>query len=312
MNRKNRVISSSVLVFLIAIAVYLGGCASAETNAGKIAFQKGDYEKAAEELRKGMATNSTDAEGWYMLGYSLMETGKYQEGAEAFQKSLSINNSFHPNIWDYYVKKYNDGVNRYNSASKMYATDSAGAMNTFNELATLYTALSTVYPDSIGAQQMKADTYLVIGRKDEALAIYETIITKSKSPQDAIQIAKILTNAGITDYNAGDYDQAIVKFDKVITLPYLPKSDTYYLTAKLQKAYANYKMAEELSQTEGLSDRVKTYLNSAVDEADDLTTLTTDNGILKDTYQLLVTSYGALEMDAERDAAQAKLDALGQ
>lgn len=310
MNAINKFIQSALLLSFFAAAVYLMGCASAEVNTGKIAFREGNYEKAVVELKKGITPTSTDAEGWYMLGYSLIETGKYQEGAEALRKSLSLSSSFGPDIQNLYIKKFNDGIGKFNAGVKQYNTDSIGAMKTFTDASNLFLATSTIFPDSVGSQQMLADSYTILGRSDEALAIYTKILDKTKSPQDAKQIAKILTDAGTRQYTAGNYTEAISIFSKVGALNYLPQDDQNLHLAKLYKGFSDYKLAESISATSGVNEEAKMHLNNAVTEIQGLVNITTDKNILTDAYQLLVSSYDALGMDAERDAAQQKLNGL--
>ncbi len=310
MNAINKFVQSALLLSFFAAAIFLMGCASAEVNTGKLAFQKGEYEKAAIELKKGLPPTSTDAEGWYMLGYSLIEIGKYQEGAEALNKSLSISSAFAPDIQNYYIKKFNEGIGKFNAGVNQYSSDSSGAMKTFNDAANLFIATSTIFPDSVGSQQMLADSYTILGKTDEALSIYTRILDKTKSPQDAKQISKILTDAGTRQYTAGNYPEAISIFSKVTALNYLPTDDQNLHLAKLYKGFSDYKIAESISATGGVNDEARSHLNSAVTEIESLVSISTDKIILADAYQLLVSSYDALGMDAERDAAQAKLEGL--
>lgn len=307
MNRKNKVFPSSVIVLFLAIAMYLAGCASAEINSGKIAFQEKNYEKAAVELKKGLAKDSSDAEAWYMLGVSLIETKNYQEGGRALKKSLSLSNAHGDNIFNYYVTTFNAGVNRFNGAISQYKTDSAGGMNSFRDAADIFVATTTIFPDSIGSMQMLADTYTILGKKQEALIIYENILEKSKSPQDAKMIARILRESGSRQYDAADYDGAIETFTQVINLKYLPTDDENLLTSRLLKAYSDYKIAEKIAIESGVNAEATEHLNNAVAEAEILVTMTQEKNTLADAYQLLVNAYDALGNDAKKAEAETKL-----
>lgn len=308
----NKIIQSSLIIALLSATIYMFGCASAETNTGKIAFQKKEYEKAAEELKKGLAKNSTDAEGWYMLGVSLIETGSYKEGAEALRKSLSISNAYGTDIQNFYIEKFNTGINKFNAAIETYKTDKDAGMKGFTDASNYFIATTTIFPDSVGSQQMLADTYVILGKTDEALTIYQNILDKTKSPQDAKQMAKIITDAGKRDYDAGNYDKAIETFTKVTSLQYLPADDQNLHLARLFKAFSYYKIAEAIAAESGVNEEAKENLNNSVAEAELLVSQTTDKGILTDTYGLMVSAYDALGMMDKKDEAQAKLDALNQ
>ena len=308
----NKIIQSSLIIALLSATIYMFGCASAETNTGKIAFQKKEYEKAAEELKKGLAKNSSDAEGWYMLGVSLIETGSFKEGAEALKKSLSISNAYGADIQNYYVEKFNTGINKFNAAIETYKSDKDAGMKGFQDASNYFIATTTIFPDSVGSKQMLADTYVILGKTDEALTIYQSILEKTKSPQDAKQIAKILTDAGKRDYDAANYDKAIETFTKVTSLHYLPTDDQNLHLARLFKAFSYYKIAEAIAAESGVTDEARENLNNSVSEAELLVSQTTDKGILTDTYGLMVSAYDALGMQDKKADAQAKLDALNQ
>jgi tetratricopeptide (TPR) repeat protein len=309
MNRKNNVIKSTVFIFLLAIVVYLGGCASAETNSGKIAFQNKDYEKAAVELKKGLAINSNDGEGWYMLGVSLIETGKYQEGGEALSKSLSISNSYANNIVNYYISTFNTGINKFNAAAKQYSSDSAGGIKSFGDATNYFIAATYIFPDSIAAKQMLADSYVLIGKTSEALNIYTTILDKSKSEADALQIAKLLYQSGISSMDSKNFETAANIFDKIVGIKYLPHDNQYYEVSVYNAALARMKMAEKMIEDNGSAD-VSSYMNSVVSILEPFVETSKNNDLLKSSYDLLIIAYDALGNDSKRDAAQEKRNSL--
>ena len=309
MNRKNNLISSLVIVLLVVIGAYLSGCASAETNAGKIAFQNKDYEKAATELKIGLEKNSNDPEGWYMLGVSLIETKKYKEGGEALNKSLSMSDAYATNIVNYYISTFNDGISKFNAAAKQYSSDSAGGINSFNNASNYFIAATTIFPDSIAAQQMLADTYVIIGKTDDALDIYTHILSKSKSKEDAIQIAKILYQSGISAMDSKNYETAVKLFDKIINIQYLPHDNQYYEVAIYNAALARVKMAEKIIEADGSAD-VSSYMNDIVSILEPFIESSTNNDLVKSSLDIIIVAYDALNMDAKRDAAQEKRNSM--
>ena len=59
---------------------------------------------------KGLAIDQTDDEGWYMLGYSQIESSKFEDAHNSFKKSLSISNNYTTSINNYWIEKYNSGT----------------------------------------------------------------------------------------------------------------------------------------------------------------------------------------------------------
>src|SRR5580765_4034844 len=83
-----------LLAAFVSVTAYYSGCASAESTTGKLAFQQQDYKKAEVELKKGLGIDPKDDEGWYMLGYSQVELGKYDDAQKSFQQSLAISKNY--------------------------------------------------------------------------------------------------------------------------------------------------------------------------------------------------------------------------
>ena len=90
MNFHKKIYSVLFTLIFISSAVYYFGCASAESTTGKLAFQQKDYEKAEAELKKGIAIDKTDAESWYMLGYSQIELGKIEDAKKESDRVNSL------------------------------------------------------------------------------------------------------------------------------------------------------------------------------------------------------------------------------
>jgi tetratricopeptide (TPR) repeat protein len=304
---KHSVIKLTVLSFiLLSFASYFFGCTTAETTTGKLAYQQKDFAKAEVELKKGLMVDKADDEGWYMLGYSQVELGKFEDAKTSFKTCLSISNKFADYIRNYWIDKFNAGINAFNSGVKSLGKkDSLNASRNFNNALDFFKATSIITPDSISSFQMMGDCYTYLGKTDSALIIYSSIINKSKSDKDAIMIAKILYLSGMKARESEQWDKALEVFKKVIDLQYLPKSNTYYENSLFNIGFANYQIATKIA-TDNKGD-YKPYLNEAVKVLEPLATTSKENALLITTYEILYNAYDALGMtEKAQDALKKK------
>ncbi|HRE40840.1 MAG TPA: tetratricopeptide repeat protein [Ignavibacteria bacterium] len=302
-------INSILLLTFLSFGIYIYGCASAETTTGKLAYQQKDYAKAEVELKKGLQKNANDGEAWYMLGVSQIELGKYSDARLSFEKVRSLSPQYSQDAFSYWALKYNEGINSFNAGTKSLGSkDSVNAARNFRQGLEKFNAAVNILPDSVSTYQLIADSYLYLGQNDSALAIYESIIEKTKSPSDALGIARVLYQSGVISMTAEKYDDAISIFNKIKNLSFLDKKSEYYEVALFNLGLANYKKLESTSDNATMT----ILSQNMVDNLEPLTMQTENKDLLKDSYQLLVVAYDVLGNDAKRDDAQSKYNALNQ
>ncbi len=308
------------LIFFIC-GIYFNGCTTMESTTGKLAYQQKDYEKAVRELSKGLETDKTDDEGWYMLGYSQVEIGKYDDAQKSFKTCLSISDKFAQNIKFYWAEKYNFGINSFNDGTKSLGKkDSVMADKYFHQSINYFKASTAIIPDSIISYQMIGDAYNYLGKTDSALFVYTSILDKSKSKADAIMIANLFYKAGMRARANEQWDQALDMFQKATEVNYLPKENIYYQASLFNLGYANYQIAAKIAaDTSHKKSDYKPNLQKCVDILEPLpkiiqgnkTTLTdTEKSLLTTTYDVLYNAYDGLGMDAKRDEVKKKKEEL--
>ena len=298
-------------ILLGAISFYLGGCSPAETTTGKLAYQQKDWEKASKELTKGLAIDKTDAEAWYMLVYSQTELGNFKEAAEAFKQATTLSKDYNNLIKNYWIDKYNAGINDFNNGIKeLGKKNTEGANNNFKLAIKSLTAATGIIPDSIAAYQLMADSYNYMGETEKALGIYQSILDKSQSKDDAIQIGKLMYQNGLKLRQAEDYENALLVFQRVVTIPYLPKDNIYYENSLFNCGFANYQMAVKKATDNKPKSKYEPLLKECVKYMEQVTASSKNNDLLKDTYEILVNAYDALGDKAKSDDAQQKKNAL--
>ena len=284
----NKYLPVIVSLFLIIFTAYISGCTSAESTTGKIAFAQKDYEKAERELSKGLKIDKNDDEGWYMLGYSQIELGKYKEATKSFQTSLSISKSYADNMVSYWIEKYNAGAKSFTAGIEAEKNkDSIKASKNYQSALNYFKASSHIIPDSLKSLKAMGECYLALGDRDKAMNVFEGILSKSNSKEDAIKVAAIIFDAGdgmlvysasldketislyekldaatsdeekekiqkaITDLEEktiNSFENAAGTFYKVINIEFLPKDNTYYENSAYKYALSKAVMGERVKQ----------------------------------------------------------------
>ncbi len=301
----------SLFVLIIAFSIYIAGCSPAETTTGKLAYNSKDWVKAETELAKGLAIDKNDAEAWYMLGYSQIELQKFSEATKSFKSCLSISQDFSTQIKSFWIDKFNAGISDFNLGTKALGkNDKDNANKSFTNAIRNFEAASSIIPDSISTYQLIADAYNYMGETDKALALYQSILDKSKSKEDAIMIAKILYTVGIKERQAEKYDKAISIFEKVLTIQFLPKDNIYYETSLFNLGFANYQIAVKMATDGKTKGEYTPYLNSTIKNLEELTSATKTKELLKDSYEILFNAYDALGMKDKAEDALNKKNAL--
>ncbi len=299
-----------IYTFLLTGAIYITGCASAESTTGKLAFQQQDYLKAEAELKKGLLVDQNDDEGWYMLGVSQTELGKYEDSQNSFKKSLSISGNFSDRIRSYWIEKYNAGAKDFQSGIEAEnKKDKSGAKSYYEAALNSFTASSAIFPDSLRSFSAMGETYLALGQNDKALEILNNIVSKSNSPKDAERVAKILFESGLGMMQAGNYEPSINTFKKVLSLSSLPKNDPYYETSAYNLALALGKLGEAMRTKDDQSD-YKAKFSEALTYLEPLTTSLTKKDLEPQIYELLVSVYANLGMTDKAQDALKKKDEL--
>jgi tetratricopeptide (TPR) repeat protein len=291
---------------LLALMLYISGCiSSAETTTGKLAFQQKDFEKAEKELSLGLQTDKDDMEAWYELGVSRIEIGKFDEARVPFEKSKSAYGVEQTNYW---ILKYNDGIRQFNDGLNSRKTkDSLGALNNFGKALNSFRATTIISPDSITSYQMMGDCYAYLGKTDSALNVYTSILDKSKSKDDAINIAKLLYQTGIKARQNENYAGALEIFNRIVSINYLPKDNQYYETSSFNIGYCNYALAEKAVKD---GKEFKPYLNLAIQTLEPLSLTIKDKELLSATYEIMINCYDALGQTNKKDEISKKKQEL--
>lgn len=290
-----------------ACTVYYMGCASAESTTGKLAFQQGDYQKAEAELKKGLAVDQADDEGWYMLGYSQIELGKLSEAQNSFKKSLSISKNYADRITQLWIDKYNAGAREFqNGIDAENKKDVSGAATYYGNALKNFEMASAIVPDSLKSMSAMGECYLALGQNDKALEIFNDLAAKSNSKESAEKVARIMFESGLGMMSTKNYQAATETFKKVLSISSLPKDDPYYETSAYNAGLALAKMGEDM-RTKDENSNYKEKFSEALTYLEPLTVNLKKKDLEPQIYELLVSVYANLGMtDKAQDALNKK------
>lgn len=310
MSFKSSSIISFCFIILVAAALYFSGCSSAESTTGKLAFNQQDYAKAESELKKGLAIDANDDEAWYMLGYSQVELGKLEDAKKSFAKCKSISGNYSDRITQFWIEKFNQGAKDFKAGIDYEnKKDKDGAKMSYESALKSFSASMAILPDSLKSLSAVGETYLALNQPEKALEAFNELASQSKTKESAEKVARVVFESGMNMMQLNSYLAASKTFEKVLSIPYLPKDDVYYETSAYNAALAHAKIGEEMrtkdeeSNYKGEFEKAKTYLEP-------LTTSLKEKSLEPKIYELLVSVYANLGMTEEAQNALKKKDEL--
>lgn len=311
MNLSKRIYFSVLPLLILICTVYFIGCSSAESTTGKLAFQQQDFPKAVIELKKGLQVDKTDDEGWYMLGYSQIETGDFPGAEESFKKCLAISNNYADKISAYWVEKFNAGAREFKSGIDAETKkDSVRAKTSYGNALKYFEASSAIHPDSLKSISAIGETYLALGQKEKALETLNSLAEMSKSKESAERVAKIIFESGLSLMQTNNFQAAATTFKKILTIPSLPKDDPYYETSSYNVGLALAKLGEDMRNKDENSNYKEKY-TEALSYLEPLTTKEFKNKELEgQVYELLVSVYANLGMTDKATDALVKMKTI--
>ncbi|MBS1552567.1 MAG: tetratricopeptide repeat protein [Bacteroidetes bacterium] len=310
MSLYKRIYSLIISLAVLSVTIYYLGCASAESTTGKLAFQQKDFQKAEVELKKGLVIDKNDDEGWYMLGYSQIELGKFDDARVSFQKSLAISNNFAPYVNTYWIEKYNQGAKEFKNGIDAEARkDLDGAKRYYTDALKYFTASSAIIPDSLKSFSAMGESYLAMGDQNKALEIFGELAKKTNSVEASEKVAKIIFESGLSMMTIKNYPAALETFSKVLNISNLPKNDPYYETSAYNSGLASAKIGEDMRNADDKSN-YKEKFTQALGFLEPLTVSLTKKDLEPMVWELLVTVYANLGMTEKAQDALKKKESL--
>jgi len=242
---------------------YKKGMADAYNNFGAVYYNKGEYEKAIENYQKSLKVEEVlgNKKGiaitLYNIGEIFFEMKNFNMAQAQIEKAIII------------FKQTNDQINlsnAYNDLGEIYSQ--RGNLN----LAIMYYTKAL----HIATDLTKSTSYFHLGlayktlnKLDTAMNYLQKALEHSNQEGEKQLMSNILKNIGDIHKHFGNFNQAIIHYNKSIDLAkqtdsknllfptYLALSDLYFQKNDYKKAYENYVYYSQLKDTVLDKEKVK-------------------------------------------------------
>ncbi|MEM7086152.1 MAG: tetratricopeptide repeat protein [Bacteroidota bacterium] len=245
---------------------------------GESHFNLGNYAEAIPYLKeykgKRGRWNNTD---YYQLGYAYYKLGESQNAVNEFNKIVDGNNAVAQNAYYHLAESYlkldqkQQALNAFKNASEMdfnaeiqedawlnYAKLSYEIGNSYQSVPNVILSFLEAYPENGNKEELKdllIDSYITSKNYKDAIELLEN--NKSFDNKKAYQ--KVAFYRGVELYAAGNYDEAVVLFDKSLKEPYDPiftaratywKAESDYQDSNFESSLVGYKQFLQLPNAE--------------------------------------------------------------
>lgn len=238
------------LIFLISVFI-LSGCRPPDLEGAYLQIKNKNWDEALTLAEKVTKEYPENAEGWYTLGRIYGKKDRIKDMLDAYEKCLNLDKSYQKKIkdekFDYYAKKFNAGVAKYNEYLDQNDQKSDKSVAIMEESIKDFTQSNLLNP-SYRSVVLIAQGNNLIGRNEEALKNFKNLTTNYPDSADA------WINLGKYYYNTKDYEQAISNFKKAVEID-TNSSDAYTFVAqsydfleKPKEAIPYYKKAVKLNK----------------------------------------------------------------
>ncbi|MCI0448397.1 MAG: tetratricopeptide repeat protein [Chlorobi bacterium] len=277
-------LSAAVILY---INLYINGCSSAEQTTAKLAYQQGDYEKAAREFEKEVKQNPQNEEAWFYLALSNAKLGRIDGTKEAISQYRKIGkNSFTGELTDVWGRQYDDGYKLYQEGE---AQSKAGkdneAIKKFQQALKNFEIAFALLPDSVVA-------------KENIKALNNRINTITVKP---------LIDKGVELEKEGNYEGAINEYKKA--LEQVSKGSASYEVIIYDISVANLKWGEKMREANSEDPAYKSKYEAALPYLEELTNSEDKDNKLT-AYELLIQVYANLGMTDKATEAMKMRDKL--
>jgi len=274
----------TLILLLPVMAFYLSACSSAEQTTGKLAYDRGDYEKAEAEFMKELKQNPSNEEAWFYLGAARIFLSKFDEAEEAFQQYRKIGkNSYSKEIQDAWIKRFNSGADNFEKGQK--TKDETEKLRLFNSSVSDFKICKIILPDSTVVNE-----YIASINSKIALITINPIIDK-----------------GVALFNEGKYEEALNEYKTALSK--IDKKSPAYEVVGYNIAITYLRIGEQIRKN---SDQDTTYKDKYREAMPYLEDLVSSKEVCTqyNSYMLLVQVYANTGMSDKALDAIAKRDKL--
>jgi len=241
---------------------------------GESYFNLGNYAEAIPYLKeykgKRGRWNNTD---YYQLGYAYYKLGESQNAVNEFNKIVDGNNAVAQNAYYHLAESYlkldqkQQALNAFKNASEMdfnaeikedawlnYAKLSYEIGNSYQSVPNVLLSFIEAYPENGNKEELKdllIDSYITSKNYKDAIHLLEN----NKSFENKKAYQKVAFYRGAELYAEGNYNEAVVLFDKSLKEPFDPiftaratywKAESDYQDSNFESSLVGYKQFLQL------------------------------------------------------------------
>lgn len=192
------------IVLIIGFVIFIAHCGSPYIQGGKIHYEGGRYEKAAELFRQAIQENPKSAPAYLWYGLTMVQLKDYPEAAKSFDKAFELNPSYPEKI------KRKENLKTLVWVGYMGATDRLVREKRFEEALGYAKRAIEMDPQNYRAYTTLARIY--VGLKDyEKLktTAQKLFILRKESPE-------AYTLLGVYYFSKEEWDSALTYYSKAI------------------------------------------------------------------------------------------------
>jgi len=231
----------------------LTSCRPPELEGAFVDFNAKRYDNALKLANEATQKYPENAEAWFLLGRIYAQKGQIAEMDHAFAKSLTANNQFEKQItlerkYQYGVL-FNNGVNKYNSFTKIEDRHSEKALKIINSAIDNFKN-AKLLNNNFRTNNLLAMCFNVSERPDSAFTYYQALV--KINPDTAIS----WINLGQYYFIRKNYNKSIEKLKKALELDSKNVeaitliSQAYDMIDDVENAIKAYEQAKEINPEE--------------------------------------------------------------
>lgn len=167
---------------------------------GKARFDSGDFAGAQAIAEQATLAAPGDQDAWHLLGVALARQGALDRSASCLQRAIALA----PGIADFHLHLGNVELERQRLAAAIGCYQRAAALDPQSERPRRALALACERQLDAGIEHQRA------GRRDEARACYESVLTGQPARADALHLL------GLLAYATGDLAAALQRVDAAL------------------------------------------------------------------------------------------------
>jgi tetratricopeptide (TPR) repeat protein len=169
----------AAILFIVCIVIIFPSCRPKDLEGAFVHYNQGRYDQAFPLAKTSTEMYPDNPEAWYLLGNLYAKKDSVEKMIYAFEKSLSIDNSFKIQIEDermqLYAKKYNNAASMFNAYMNNPDKTSGQAIKDMETSIRNFKESHMLHP-TFQAFNLASQGLVILGRTEDALKSYQELV----------------------------------------------------------------------------------------------------------------------------------------